>query len=252
MTSIAAVSAVAGDERAATELGRLAANPLVGRVAATTAGKASLGGAIRALQAGELRSSAAVVETLRWFESTNLSHLLWSFSGRAVLSAIDLRRLTQVAADTKAALLYSDYYDEKSDGTVGLHPLIDYQLGSVRDDFDFGHTVLLSRESILGLADEIESQNTSGEFGGWYDLRLRASDADPWCISASPLTWPGRQRKCPTRRRTSIMSIHGIATIRLRWRRLLQHISNASSRGCQRRRRARRLKKVHFRSSAVS
>ncbi len=179
MVSIAAVSAVAGDERAATELGRLAANPLVGRIAATTAGKASLGGAIRALQAGELRSSAAVVETLRWFESTNLSHLLWSFSGRAVLSAIDLRRLTQVAADTKAALLYSDYYDEKSDGPVGLHPLIDYQLGSVRDDFDFGHVVLLSRESILGLADEIESQTTSGEFGGWYDLRLRVSERGP-------------------------------------------------------------------------
>jgi hypothetical protein len=179
MISIAAVSAVVGDEQAATELSGLAANPLVRRVAAATGGKASLGGAIRALQAGELRSAAAVVETLRWFESTNLSHLLWSFSGRAVLSAIDIRRLVQVAADTNASLLFSDCYDEKSDGTVGLHPLIDYQLGSVRDDFDLGHTVLLSRESILGLADVIESQKTSGDFGGWYDLRLRLSERGP-------------------------------------------------------------------------
>lgn len=179
MKSIAAVSALAGNEQAAKDLEQLAANSLVGRVAAASSGKTSLGGTIRALQAGELRSAAAVVEALRWFESTNLSHLLWSISGRADLAAVDLRRLVEVAVDTRAAMLYSDYFDEKSDGTVGLHPLIDHQLGSVRDDFDFGHVVLLSRVAVLGLADEIESQHISGEFSGWYDVRLRVSERGP-------------------------------------------------------------------------
>src|SRR4051812_37387945 len=138
MISIAAVSAVGGDEPTARDFQRLAANPLVGRVAAASAAKTPLGPAIRMLRAGELISAAGVVEALRWFESTNLSHLLWSLSGRADLSGIDIQRLANAAADSHAAMLYSDYFDEKSDGTVALHPLIDYQLGSVRDDFDFG------------------------------------------------------------------------------------------------------------------
>jgi hypothetical protein len=178
MISIAAVSAVGGDERAASALERLAAHPLVQRVAATTA-KTPSSGRIRILRTEELRSAAGVIEALRWFESTNLSHLLWLLSGRIDLSTINIQRLAQTAADTQAAMLYSDYFDDKSDGAVTLHPLIDYQPGSVRDDFDFGHVVLLSRESVLGLADAIESQKTSGDFGGWYDLRLHASERGP-------------------------------------------------------------------------
>jgi hypothetical protein len=177
MASIAAVTGI-GDQRTVADLERLTANPLVGRIA-TTSAKTPVSGTIRALQTGELRSAAAVVEVLRWFESTNLTHLLWSISGRADLASVDLRRLTQVAADSQAGMLYSDYFDEKSDGTVALRPLIDHQLGSVRDDFDFGHLVLLSRAAILGLADTIESQKTSGEYGGWYDLRLRVSECGP-------------------------------------------------------------------------
>ena len=116
---------------------------------------------------------------MRWFESTDASHLLWTLTPRVDWSTINLQRLLQVAVDTQAALLYSDYFDEKSDGTVSLHPLIDYQIGSVRDDFDFGHVVLLSRGAVRGLADAIESEGVSGDFGAWYDLRLRASERGP-------------------------------------------------------------------------
>jgi hypothetical protein len=179
MISIAAVSAVAGDERAANDLKQLASNPLIGRVASANSAKSPLSGTIRALQADELWSATAVVETLRWFESTNLSHLLWSITGRANLAATDVRRLVQVATDTGAALLYSDFFDEKSDGTFALHPLIDYQLGSVRDDFDFGHAVLLNREAVRGLAETIEAEKASSDFAGWYDLRLRLSERGP-------------------------------------------------------------------------
>ena len=47
------------------------------------------------------------------------------------------KRFLQVAQATGAVMLYSDYYTEQ-DGSQTAHPTIDYQLGSVRDDFDFG------------------------------------------------------------------------------------------------------------------
>ena len=60
-----------------------------------------------------------------------------------------------------------------------LHPLVEYQLGSIRDDFDFGHAVLISRHATTGLANAIERDQSSSEHGGWYDLRLRLSEQGP-------------------------------------------------------------------------
>ena len=47
------------------------------------------------------------------------------------------------AESTKAGMVYSDFYDEGNCGKT-LHPLSDYQAGSVRDDFDFGAMMLFS------------------------------------------------------------------------------------------------------------
>lgn len=46
------------------------------------------------------------------------------------------------------SMYYSDYMQIRSDGTILHHPLIDYQRGSLRDDFDFGAIVCV-RESLL-------------------------------------------------------------------------------------------------------
>lgn len=83
-------------------------------------------------------------------------------------------RFISVAEDTGADMLYSDHYrifPAEGGGTeCRRHPLIDCQLGSVRDDFDFGPLVLLRtdsfREAVSGM---------TGEYGyaGFYDLRLR-------------------------------------------------------------------------------
>src|SRR5438552_2858312 len=73
----------------------------------------------------ELRSAAAVVEALRWFEQSGSSHLLWLLSPRVEVSASGLQRLAQVAADSRAAIVYSDYFDRQAAGGVKLHPLID-------------------------------------------------------------------------------------------------------------------------------
>ena len=48
-----------------------------------------------------------------------------------------LHRMLQAADDTGAALVYSDHYTVTG-GRTERHPVIDYQPGSIRDDFDFG------------------------------------------------------------------------------------------------------------------
>src|SRR4051812_34526269 len=165
MTSIAAVLATTGDKQSAAALDRIVANPLVSAAAVAAhpaAGK--LSSKVHILRATALRSAAAVVEAVRWFETTKVTHLLWSLTSRIDFTTSTLQRLTQVADDSKAVILYSDYFDSKSDGTITPHPLIDYQLGSIRDDFDFGHAVLISRAAISGLANAIENEKISTDF----------------------------------------------------------------------------------------
>ena len=74
-------------------------------------------------------------------------------------------RLEQVAAMTGAPFVYCDYLD---DGTP--HPLTDCLYGSVRNDFDFGHLVLVQTPLLKKLAAEMTGDYKAA---GWYDLRLR-------------------------------------------------------------------------------
>ncbi len=180
MTSIAAVLAVRDEAQAADRLQQLVDSPLVHRIAVAAPEDASISlAAVHRLRAETLQSAAGAVEVLRWLESTDASHLLWLLSSRVKLTEGGLRRLAHAAADTQAAITYSDYFDEQQDGTVSPHPLIDYQSGSIRDDFDYGHVVLLSRTAMGGLAEAIEADRVASTFGGWYDLRLRASERGP-------------------------------------------------------------------------
>ena len=83
-----------------------------------------------------------------------------------------LNRMIQVADDTGAGLVYSDYFEVK-DGVSRPKPLIDYQPGSLRDDFDFG-SLLLYRTSAI---KKVMSKNPANyQFAGLYDLRLRVSE----------------------------------------------------------------------------
>ena len=68
-----------------------------------------------------------------------------------VLYAVD--RMLTIADDTNAAMVYADYFN-KADNTSKEMPVIDYQMGSLRDDFDFG-SVLLYRTDSLKNAERI-------------------------------------------------------------------------------------------------
>jgi hypothetical protein len=82
-----------------------------------------------------------------------------------------LERFVRIASDTKAGLVYSDYYEIK-DGNRSAHPVIDYQEGSLRDDFNFG-SVLFYNAAMLRKA--VEANQNNYQFAGLYDLRLRVS-----------------------------------------------------------------------------
>ena len=51
-----------------------------------------------------------------------------------------------MASATGAGLVYSDYYDMRR-GRSTPHPVTDYQLGSIRDDFNFGSVLLMDSTS---------------------------------------------------------------------------------------------------------
>src|SRR5205814_426247 len=70
-------------------------------------------------------------------------YLLLFFPGSLVeFGERALERMIQVADDSGAGIVYSDFRERRDE--VIDHPLIDYQLGSLRDTFDFGSVVLIA------------------------------------------------------------------------------------------------------------
>jgi hypothetical protein len=84
-----------------------------------------------------------------------------------------LERILGKAESTKAGLVYSDFYDGSEYGKI-LHPLNDYQPGSVRDDFDFGAMILFSVPAVRKALKKY-GVIPGVKFAGLYDLRLKVS-----------------------------------------------------------------------------
>ena len=84
-------------------------------------------------------------------------------------------RMRQVAGETDAAMVYSSYLERLPDGSLLPHPVIRYQWGSVRDDFDFGRVVLINVADALAATEDFTEQDSASLDGGWYYFRLRLS-----------------------------------------------------------------------------
>ncbi|MFN7948555.1 MAG: glycosyltransferase family 2 protein [Blastocatellia bacterium] len=97
-----------------------------------------------------------------------------------------LRRLVQVADDAGAGIVYADFRDRNGD-EVADHPLIDYQRGSIRDNFDFGALVLISRRAAQLALARHGGIPAEVKYGGWYDLRLKISLDAPIVRMPEPL-----------------------------------------------------------------
>ena len=82
-----------------------------------------------------------------------------------------LHRLLQIAADTGAVMLYSDRFKIES-GEESQAPVIDYQPGSLRDDFDFGSVIVFKTAALKAAVAVMDSDWL---YAGLYDLRLHIS-----------------------------------------------------------------------------
>lgn len=101
-------------------------------------------------------------------------HLLIDLDYREVtIDENGAHRMLQVATQGNYPMVYSHYREIEADGSTTLHPVIEYQSGSLRDDFDFGPIVCLSRKHILQCPYRIFE--TEYADGGWYALRLELS-----------------------------------------------------------------------------
>ncbi|MDR2292774.1 MAG: glycosyltransferase [Prevotellaceae bacterium] len=97
--------------------------------------------------------------------------LIYTKTSPLQLGAYSLERFVNLIDDTDAGMVYSDYYENKN-GELYAHPVIDYQQGSLRDDFNFGSVLFYKTEA---LKKGIAKFSCHFNFAGFYDLRLKVS-----------------------------------------------------------------------------
>lgn len=83
-----------------------------------------------------------------------------------------LERFLRTADDTGAVMVYSDHY-ALEEGALTKHPAIDYQAGSLRDDFDFGSLWLIKSQALRDYV--AQTDRVDYQYAGLYDLRLYLS-----------------------------------------------------------------------------
>jgi hypothetical protein len=137
----------------------------------------------RVLVAGPLPSHETLCLILTGIQTKYF--LLLPGAQQILIELQSLERVLKVAESAQAGIVYSDFYDEGKQGKI-LHPLNDYRLGSVRDDFDFGAMVLFS------LPAARKAVNNYGaipdvKYAGLYDLRLKVSIDHPVYHLREPL-----------------------------------------------------------------
>ena len=146
----------------------------------------------------DLRSTGA----MRWIASqaTGTYTLVYNKPTRLRFVHFALHRLLQIAGDTGAAMLYADHFTVNAAGETSEAPVIDYQSGSLRDDFDFGSVLVFRTDALKkavaemgsnrhqaiaeaeqgGLCDGKAGATEGGyKYAGLYDLRLRVSRLGP-------------------------------------------------------------------------
>ncbi|MDR1880044.1 MAG: glycosyltransferase [Tannerellaceae bacterium] len=127
----------------------------------------------RLLHTGELGESS----TIRQIAELSMGDYTLIYTGRNKLrlGLFALERMMQVAGDTAAGMVYADYFRENC-GVRTACPVIDYQKGSVRDDFHFGPLLLYRTDALKAAAARMTEPY---RFAGLYDLRLNVSEHHP-------------------------------------------------------------------------
>ncbi|MHC1732308.1 MAG: glycosyltransferase family 2 protein [Bacteroidales bacterium] len=107
---------------------------------------------------------------------TGTSHIMtYSKSFPLDMGRYAAERMMQVCVDAGAGMVYSDYFEKKND-VMAPHPVIDYQEGSLRDDFNFGSVILYEGNAFR---EACSRMNQDYSYAGLYDLRLKISQNHP-------------------------------------------------------------------------
>ncbi len=101
--------------------------------------------------------------------------LLYTKYNHLVPGYFAIDRFVKIAEDTEAGMLYADHYSV-SEGKRTASPVIDYQKGSLRDNFNFGSVLFFNTADLKKAAAGIDRDYTAA---GLYDLRLRLSRMAP-------------------------------------------------------------------------
>ena len=99
--------------------------------------------------------------------------LLITRESRIRFGMLALERFVDLADGSGAPVLYSDYFD-RIEAKLSAHPVIDYQAGSLRDDFEFGPVLFLNSQALRQATGALRE---SLLFAGLYQLRLKLSQS---------------------------------------------------------------------------
>ena len=113
-------------------------------------------------------------KTIRYIGETSKAPytLIYTKTWTLQLGYHALERWTSIAKDTGAPLSYADHYVVNGQQTAEKKrmPLIDYQLGSIRDDFAMGSVLLIRTRDLHEYIEGLGNHNY--QYAGLYDLRL--------------------------------------------------------------------------------
>ncbi len=143
-----------------------------------------------------LLANAEAQGTVEGCEVININNLTSTATMKAIAAAADadftlvytkyvslkfapfaIERFVKLAEDSQAGMLYADHYNVTDKG-ADKAPVIDYQYGSLRDDFDFGSVLFYCSCALKKAAGMLKSEY---EFAGQYDLRLKLSQFAEIC-----------------------------------------------------------------------
>lgn len=121
------------------------------------------------LKIDSLRSTATIKKIAE--KSDAAYSLIYTKSADLRMGMFALDRMLQIANDSNAGLVYADHYQIANDEKKNS-PVIAYQKGSLRDDFNFGSVLFYKAENLKNAVSEMDKEY---QFAGIYDLRLKVS-----------------------------------------------------------------------------
>ena len=120
---------------------------------------------------GNMKASATLKQIAG---QTSAKYTLLFLKGQYIqIGYLALQRMVQVADITRAAMTYADHYNISADGKRTDAPTIDYQMGALRDDFNFGSVLLFRTDA---LKEAVVRMKADYQAAGFYDLRLKLAE----------------------------------------------------------------------------